>query len=190
MKKLGQRIQAVKGRGEGLLVSGGPVGYPDLDATRKYVETYLKSGIDIVEFSMPSLEPYIDTRIIAESNIQALTLEPDLERHFDMLARIREDFPDEPFYMMAYADIIRSFGVERLVKRLVDFEIDALELPDKDERVPELATQLDAALAAAGIYRTYILHHPFEWEYLDRIKQKARGIALLQSVADGAGRRG
>jgi tryptophan synthase alpha chain len=189
MNKLDQRIKDVQDRGEKLLVSGVPVGYPDLEATRDIVDTYIKSGIDIVEFSMPSLDPYIDTQIIADSNVQALTLQPDLERHFDMLARVRGDLPDEPFYMMAYADVIQGYGVERFVKRLVELEIDALELPDSEQRVPELVAELDASLAAAGIYRTYILHHPFEWAFFDRIKHGARGITLLQSVADAEGKR-
>ena len=189
MKKIEKRMREVLSRGEKILVSGVPVGYPDLDSTRRVVETYMRSGIDVVEFSMPSLNPHIDTKIIAESNIQALTLEPDLNRHFDGLAKVREDFPDEPFYMMAYADIINAFGVDRFVKALDELEIDSVELPDKEDAVPELAGELDRALEKAGIYRTYILHHPFDWDFFSNIKDKAHGFVLLQSFADARGRR-
>ena len=189
MKKIEKRMQDVLNRGEKILVSGVPVGYPDLDSTRKIVEIYLKSGIDVVEFSMPSPDPYIDTRIIADANVKALTLEPELDKYFDVLFKVREDFPDEPFYTMTYADIIRSYGVERFVETIHQIGIDAVELPDKEETVPDLASRLDTLLERTGIYRTYILQHPFDEQYFTSIKNKAGGFVLLQSFADGAGKR-
>ena len=189
MKKIEKRMQDVLNRGEKILVSGVPVGYPDVDATRRIVEIYIKSGIDVVEFSMPSPDPYIDTRIIADANVKALTLEPKLDTYFDVLFKVREDFPDEPFYTMAYADIIRSYGVERFVETICQVGIDAVELPDKEEKVPELASQLNMLLEKTGIYRTYILQHPFDEKYFMSIKNKARGFVLLQSFADAAGKR-
>lgn len=189
MKKIEKRMQDVLSRGEKILVSGVPVGYPDVDSTRRIVELYLKSGIDVVEFSMPSPDPYIDTKIIADANVKALTLEPKLDRYFDAMFKVREDFPDEPFYMMAYADVIRSYGIERFVETICRIGIDALELPDREEAVPDLASQLDTLLEKTGIYRTYILQHPFDEKYFMSIKNKARGFVLLQSFADAAGKR-
>ncbi len=189
MKKIEVRMQEVLKRGEKVLVSGVPIGYPDLDTTRRIVEIYIKSGIDVVEFSMASPNPHIDTRIIAESNIKALQLEPALDKHLDALSRIRQDFPDEPFYMMAYADFIRGVGTERFVSCIREVGVDALELPDKEETVPDLVAELDPLLEQAEIYRTYILHHPFNRDFFDAIKDKARGFVLLQSVADAMGRR-
>lgn len=190
MKKIEKRMQDVLSRGEKILVSGVPVGHPDLDATRRIVEIYLRSGIDVVEFSMPSLRPYIDTKIIADANIKALTLEPELDKYLEVLFKVREDFPEEPFYMMAYADIIRSYGIERFVEIIGQIGIDAVELPDRDETVPDLANHFDALLEKTGIYRTYILHHPFDKQYFMSIKKKAHGFVLLQSFADAAGKRG
>jgi tryptophan synthase alpha chain len=189
MKKIDKRFQDVLGRGEKVLVSGVPIGYPNVDATRRVVEAYIKSGIDVVEFSMPSPDPYIDTKIIADSNTTALTSEPNLQKYFDVLFKVRQDFPDEPFYMMAYADVINKYGIELFVETIHQLDIDALELPDKQETVPGLPGQLDHLLEKAGIYRTYILHHPFNTEYFISIQNKARGFVLLQSYADPAGKR-
>jgi tryptophan synthase alpha chain len=138
---------------------------------------------------MPSPDPYIDTKIIADANVKALTLEPKLDRYFDALFKVREDYPDEPFYTMAYADIIRGYGVERFVETICQIGIDAVELPDKEEKVPDLAGPLDTLLVKTGIYRTYILQHPFDEKYFMSIKNTARGFVLLQSFADAAGRR-
>lgn len=189
MKKIDKRIQEVLERGERVLVSGVPVGYPSLEETRRLVDLYIESGIDIVEFSMPAKDPYIDSKIIAESNVRALDLEPNLDRYFDTMYAIRKERPDEPFYMMAYADLIQSYGLEEFVKHLVKIGIDGIELPDKDEMVPELAEELDALLKDNEIYRIYILHHPFDEEYLEEIAKDASGFIILQSAADQKGER-
>lgn len=189
MKKIEKRIKDVLGRGEKILVSGVPVGYPDIESTRKMVEIYITSGIDIVEFSMPTLNPYIDTAVIADANRKSLELEPDLQQYFDICARVRQDYPEEPFYMMAYADIIQAYGVEPFVEAIQEIEIDAVELPDKEELVPELAIRLDAALSAAGIYRAYFLKHPCNQKYVEEIKDRVHAFVLVQSIADAAGKR-
>lgn len=189
MKKIDQRMREVLSQGEKILVSGVPVGYPSLDETRKLVEVYIRSGIDVVEFSMPIRNPYIDTKIIADSNISALDKEPNLEKHFEMLHKIREDYPDEPFYMMAYANTIKEFGLKRFVEQLVELEIDGVELPDKDEIVPELAEALEDRFYANDIYRIFFLQHPLDHNYLMEIKDKVAGFALLQSVANADGKR-
>jgi len=189
MKKLDKRIQAVLAKGEKVLVSGVPVGYPNLDETRKLVEVYIRSGMDVVEFSMPTRNPYIDTQTIADSNVKALDLESDLERYFKTLHVVRCDFPDEPFYMMAYADLISQFGLKNFVQQLVELEIDGVELPDKDEMVPELAAEMEALFDQHGIYRIYILHHPFDKKFFETIKDKAEGFVILQAIADGNGNR-
>jgi tryptophan synthase alpha chain len=189
MKKIDRRIQDVLEKGEKVLVSGVPVGYPNLDETQKLVEVYLRSGMDIVEFSMPTRNPYIDTQIIADSNVKALDLEPDLDHYFETLHNIRKEFPNEPFYMMAYADLILQFGLKNFVDQLVELEIDGVELPDKDEMVPELASEMETLFDQNGIYRIYILHHPFNSAFFSKIKEKAAGFLLLQSIADEKGNR-
>ncbi len=189
MTTISARMQQVLSRGEKVLVSGVPVGYPDIDATRRVVEIYIRSGIDLVEFSMPSPKPYIDTNIIADSNMKALNLEPELDKYLAVLAKVRKDFPDEPFYMMAYADFIRQYGLERFVASIREIGVESLEFPDKEEKEPELWRQLDASLEKAGIDRTYIFHHPFDKKFLGQVKKKARGFVLLQSFADAAGKR-
>lgn len=189
MKKIDMRIRDVLNRGEKVLVSGVPVGYPNLEETRKIVEVYIRSGIDVVEFSMPTCDPYIDTKTIADSNVEALNLEPNLERYFEVLHAVHMDFPDEPFYMMAYANLILEYGLEKFVDQLAQLEIDGVELPDKDEMVPQLVTEMRALFNQKGIYRVYFLQHPFSQDYFNSVKEKTAGFVILQAIADAAGKR-
>jgi tryptophan synthase alpha chain len=189
MKKIDQRFKSVLEKGEKVLVSGVPVGYPSLEETRKLVDVYIQSGIDVVEFSMPTRNPYIDTQIIADSNVKALNLEPNLDRYFETMHAVRKDYPDEPFYMMAYADLISQFGLKKFVEELVSLEIDGVELPDKDEMVPELAAEMEALFEQYAIYRIYFLQHPFSDDYFDMVKDRTAGFVILQAFADAEGKR-
>lgn len=189
MKKIDQRFKSVLEKGEKVLVSGVPVGYPNLDETRKLVDVYIQSGIDVVEFSMPTRNPYIDTKIIADSNIKALDLEPSLDCYFETMHAVRKEYPDEPFYMMAYADLISQFGLKDFVKELVSLEIDGVELPDKDEMVPELAAEMEALFEENNIYRIYFLQHPFNNNYFEMVKDRTAGFVILQAFADAEGKR-
>ncbi|HEY59485.1 MAG TPA: tryptophan synthase subunit alpha [Anaerolineae bacterium] len=189
MKKIDMRIRDVLNRGEKVLVSGVPVGYPNLEETRKIVEIYIRSGIDVVEFSMPTRDPYIDTKTITDSNVKALNLEPNLECYFEALHAVRRDFPDEPFYMMAYANFILEFGLEKFVDQLVQLDIDGLELPDKDGVVPKLVVEMEALFNQKGIYRVYFLQYPFNQDYYNSVKDKINGFVILQAIADVDGER-
>lgn len=189
LKKIDIRFQEVLARGEKVLVSGVPVGYPSLDETIKLVDIYLKGGIDVVEFSMPAENPYIDTKVIADSNVKALELESNLDRYFSVIRSIRAKYPDEPFYMMAYADLIERYGIDNFVTQLKESEIDGLELPDKDEMVPYFAEELEKKLKENGVYRIYFLQHPFNANYVNQIKEETAGFVILQSIANQQGKR-
>lgn len=189
VKKLDAKMKKLLDRGEKVVVSGVPIGFPTLDETLKIAEVYINSGIDIVEFSMPSRDPYIDSKSIADSNVEALDLESDLDKYFETLFKIRNNYPDEPFYMMAYANFIKPYGVENFVKTIKELEIDGLELPDKDESDPEFCQQLLELLEQEDIYRIYIAHDPFNVEHFRKIKDEVKGFLILQAASDEEGKR-
>ena len=189
MNTLDQKMQSILAKGEKLLVSGIPIGYPNLDETRKIADIYLESGIDIAEFSMPSHDPYIDSEIIAKSNIKALNLEPDYDKYFDTLFKIRSNYPEEPFYMMAYANYIKPYGLENFVRTIKELDISGVELPDRDELDPDFNNEFTHLLNEVGIYRIYILHDPFDENALVALKEKIKGFVILQAACDPQGKR-
>ena len=91
--------------------------------------------------------------------------------------------------MMAYADIILQYG-DRTIRGNNSWDRNLIWSNSRiRRRGPELVSQLDPLLEKAGIYRTYILRHPFDEEFFNRIKAKAHGFVLLQSIADDLGKR-
>ncbi len=189
MNRLDIRIQDVLGRGEKFLCCVLPLGDPDLKTSRNILEIFLQSGVDIVELMLPSQDPYFDSLPIAESNRRALTAQSDYESYFKAIAEIREAYPDEPFEVMTYSDVVKKVGVSQFTKGLRDAEIDAHLLADATAIAPDVIHDMDPLLEDAAIYRIRFMPHPFQENLLEDIGRHARGFMILQSIADDAGDR-
>lgn len=189
MNKIDIRIQDVLGRGEKFLCCVLPLGDPDLETSRNLLEIFLKSGVDIVELMLPSQDPYFDSQPIAESNRRALTAQSDYQMYFKAIAEIREDYPDEPFEVMTYSDVVKNVGISQFVDGLREAEVDAHLLADATAIAPDVVHDMDPLLEDAEIYRIRFMPHPFQESLLEDIGQNARGFMILQSIADEAGDR-
>ena len=189
MNKIDIRIQDVLGRGEKFLCCVLPLGDPDLETSRNLLEIFLKSGVDIVELMLPSQDPYFDSQPIAESNRRALTAQSDYQMYFKAIAEIREDYPDEPFEVMTYSDVVKNVGISQFVDGLREAEVDAHLLADATAIAPDVVHDMDPLLEDAEIYRIRFMPHPFQESLLEDIGQHARGFMILQSIADEAGDR-
>ena len=189
MNKLESKIKEVLGRGEKLLSCLLPLGDPDLNTSLKLVEIYLQAGVDIVELGMPSNNPYLDSRQIAESNRRSFQGQPDLSNYFDAIKIIRKEFPAEPFEVMAYADTVLDYGIARFVDAVKEAEINAHLLADATVISPDIVQQMDALLAPLLIYRIRFMPHPFQEILLKDIGENGRGFMILQSIADSSGKR-
>ncbi|HEY45492.1 MAG: hypothetical protein AMJ88_14180 [Anaerolineae bacterium SM23_ 63] len=189
MNRIDIRIEAVLERGEKFLCGVLPLGDPDLTTSRKILEIFLQSGVDIVELMLPSQDPYFDSQPIAESNRRALTAQSDYRMYFKAIAEIRKDYPDEPFEVMTYSDVVKNVGPSQFVNSLREAEVDAHLLADATAIAPDVIHDMDPLLEDAAIYRIRFMPHPFQENLLEDIKQYARGFMILQSIADEAGDR-
>jgi tryptophan synthase alpha chain len=189
MNRIDGRIQKVLDRGEKFLCCVLPLGDPDLKTSRKILEIFLNSGVDIVELMLPSQNPYFDSHPIAESNRRSLQVESDFQEYFKTIAEIRNDYPDEPFEVMTYSDVVKKCGISHFVNGLREADVDAHLLADATAIAPDVIHDMDPLLEEAGIYRIRFMPHPFQEHLLDDIGTKARGFLILQSIADESGNR-
>jgi len=189
MNRVDIRIKEVKDRGEKFLVCLLPLGDPNLKKSHELVELYLKAGVDIVELGMPSHKPYLDSVNIAESNIRSFQAEENLDKYFDTIKAIRKDFPKEPFDVMAYADTVKSYGVDRFVGQIIEADMDCFLLADATVITPDIVEDIDPVLEKAGVYRVRFMPHPFNEKLLPDIGKNAKGFVILQAIADAQGNR-
>ncbi len=189
MNRIDSRVKAVRERGEKGLFCLLPLGDPDLKTSRELVELYLRAGADLIELGLPSRAPYLDSIQIAQSNQRSFKAEPNLMVYFDAIRAIRQDYPYEPFEVMAYSDIVKEVGVARFVDELQRSDVDAHLLADATEIGPEIVQEMDPLLASHGIYRIRFMPHPFRESLLQDIGANARGAMILQSFANPGGQR-
>jgi tryptophan synthase alpha chain len=189
MNRIDIRIQDVLGRDEKFICGVLPLGDPDLKTSRNILEIFLRSGVDIVELMLPSQDPYFDSQPIAESNRRALAAQSDYQMYFKAIAEIRNDYPDEPFEVMTYSDVVKNVGISHFVNGLREAEVDGHLLADATAIDPDVIHDMDPLLEDAAIYRIRFMPHPFQEHLLDDIGHHARGFMILQSIADEAGDR-
>jgi tryptophan synthase alpha chain len=189
MNRIDSRIKKVLDRGEKFLCCVLPLGDPDLKTSRKILEIFLQSGVDIVELMLPSQDPYFDSQPIAESNQRSLLAESNYQKYFETIVEIRNDYPDEPFEVMTYSDVVKNYGISRFVDGLREADVDAHLLADATAIAPDVVHDMDPLLEDAGIYRIRFMPHPFQEHLLDDIAHYARGFMILQSISDEAGNR-
>jgi tryptophan synthase alpha chain len=189
MNRLDQRKKDVAAKGEKVLVCLLPLGDPDLDTSRRLVDIYKESGVDLVEFGLPSKDPYLDSTQIAESNRRSLEVQPDYDKYFETIKAIRRDYPDEPFEVMAYSDTVKEVGVRRFVDGLQTADMDAHLLADATVIAPDVVQEMDPLLEPHNIYRIRFMPHPFQENLLQDIQENAQGFMILQAIADESGNR-
>ena len=189
MNRLDRRIEDVLNRNERFLCCLLPLGDPDLKTSHKLVELYLESGVDVVELVMPSQDPYLDSRQLSQSAMRAIKAESDYFKYFKAIKQIRQDYPNEPFEVMTYSDVVEGYGVAKFVDGLGDADMDAHLLADATVIAPKIIDQMDPLLETASIYRIRFMPHPFQEDLLPDIAENGRGFMILQSIKDETGRR-
>lgn len=189
MNRLMHRIQEVLHRGEKLLCCVLPLGDPNRQTSKRLVELFLESGVDIVELMIPSRDPYFDSSQIHDACRRALSDETEYEAYLDLIGEIRSAYPEEPFEVMTYSDVVQALGVNRFVRGLKDAEIEAHLLADSIAADPSLLEEMDPLLANASIMRIRFMPHPFREDLLPDIAENGRGFMILQSIMDEKGNR-
>ena len=189
MNRLDTRIEDVLHRDERFLCCLLPLGDPDLKTSRELVELYLESGVDIVELVMPSRDPYLDSQQLSQSAVRAIGAESNYSEYFKTIKQIRQDYPNEPFEVMTYSDVVEGYGVARFVDGLADADMDAHLLADATVIAPKIIEQMDPLLESASIYRIRFMPHPFQEDLLPDIAENGRGFMILQSITDEQGGR-
>lgn len=187
--RIDERIQAVLKRGEKVLVGLIPFGDPNLEVSTRLVDVYLESGVDIVEFALPSDNPFVDSQQISDSGARALRGEPNILKHLEQIKKIRQKYPQEPFEVMAYSDALQKASMENFVAGMAEADIDAHLLADSVYREKSEVEELEMLLRAADIYRIHFMPHPFQDDLLEDIGRDGKGFMILQSIADEDGNR-
>lgn len=116
-------------RAKPLLMTHVVAGYPDLDESRKIVETMVDNGADLIEIQIPFTDPLADGPAITAANRAALARGVRPKDVFVMVRRLIHDTA-APLLVMTYANIPHRMGFERFASACAEAGAAGVIIPD------------------------------------------------------------
>lgn len=173
-----------KEAGRPLLMPYAVGGYPDSADCLRIVETYLKSGADLVELGIPFSDPLADGPVIQGASQVALR---SGVRPADVLDIAKEAAgKGAKLVLLSYLNTILAFGPERFFERCGDSGVLGVVVPD----VPvEEAADLQTTARARGVDVILLAAPTSTDERLARIAAAASGFIYCVSTTGVTGAR-
>lgn len=129
-------------------------GDPDFETSLAAGRALLSSGVDVLELGVPFSDPLADGLTNQLAAQRALESGMTAERVFDLVRRLRAEFPAAPIVFYTYYNLVFAHGVEAYAGRAAGAGVDGLLTLDLP---PEEAQELQAAAAAHGVKTVFIV---------------------------------
>ena len=122
-------------------------GDPDFDTSLNACRTVLANGVDILELGVPFSDPLADGLTNQLAAQRALSSGMTAARVFELVRRLRSEFPEVPIAFYTYYNLVFSNGTESYLKAAKEAGVDAiltLDLPPEEaDELSELARKHD-----------------------------------------------
>lgn len=102
-------------------------GDPNLETTKKLINSISAAGADLIELGIPFSDPTAEGPVIQSANKRALEGGVTTDKIFEMLEDVNVE---TPIVFMTYANVLFSYGLERFAKRAAQVGICGVILPD------------------------------------------------------------
>ena len=151
-------------------------GDPDLETTAKLVRAAQANGADLIELGIPFSDPTAEGPVIQEASTRALAAGTTTDKVFDLVRDLRRDVT-VPLVFMTYANLVYSYGTDRLLAKSAGAGVQGLILPD----VPfEEKAEFAPACRAHGLELISLIA-PTSEARIGRIAREAEGFVYCVS---------
>jgi tryptophan synthase alpha chain len=174
---MGNEIDNVFFKGNRLkLMTHVVAGYPDLETSKKIIQSMATCGVDLVEIQIPFSDPLADGPTIMAANQQALDNGVTPDDCFKMARELKEKV-DIPLLFMTYTNVAFCMGMERFVSESAACGIDGLIIPDLpfDEDNQDYVS----ILKKYSLYPIWVVSSDIKTFRLKRILKIARGFIYI-----------
>lgn len=117
-------------------------GYPTLDDSFEVAKGLIEGGAYALEVQIPFSDPSADGPVIEAACVHSLAGGFKVKQGFELVRRIKEYKADMPVYIMSYASIVFTRGVEQFILDAKEAGVCGLIIPDltvgSDEGLYEL----------------------------------------------------
>lgn len=184
MERYQQLFTRLSEKKEGAFVPFVTLGDPSPEQSLKIIDTLIAAGADALELGVPFSDPLADGPTIQDANLRAFAAGVTPGQCFEMLATIRQKYPEIPIGLLMYANLVFSNGIDEFYQRCAQVGVDSVLVADVP--VEESAPFRTAALRH-GIAPIFICPPNADDELLREIASYGRGYTYLVSRAGVTG---
>jgi len=123
-------FEALELRGEIAWIPFLMLGYPDMESSIKFIETFIEHGADALEIGIPFSDPVADGILIQETARVALENGSTVGKCMEALTQIRAKHPSIPFGLLTYANLVFHPGLDRFYSQCKQAGVDSVLIAD------------------------------------------------------------
>ena len=113
MGRIGDKLAALRRRGETALIPFLTAGDPDLATTRTLAAEVMRAGADLLELGVPFSDPMADGPTLQRAAARGLRAGASLPQVFEIVAEIRRG-SDIPIFLLGYYNPFFRYGLARV----------------------------------------------------------------------------
>ncbi len=157
---------------------------PNPDLSLKIMQTLAKSGADALELGIPFSDPLADGPTIQGANLRALNAGANPDICFELIGKIRAEYPQLPIGLLMYATLVYARGIDDFYRHCADAGIDSVLIAD----VPtNQGAEFTEAAQRHGVKAIFIAPPNASDETLRQVAELGSGYTYLLSRAGVTG---
>jgi len=185
MGRIGERLAAVRARGERALIPFITAGDPDLGVTEALIPALAEAGADVIELGVPFSDPTAEGPTIQRSSERALAAGTTLRRVLGLVKSLRTKV-DVPIVLMGYANSFLTMGERNFPEAAREAGVDGVITVDCP---PEEEPAYFENLEACGVDAILLAAPTTTPERLAMLAQRTRGFFYYVSLTGVTGAR-
>lgn len=177
-------FQRLADNNQGAFVPFVTIGDPNPEQSLRIMQTLVESGADALELGIPFSDPLADGPTIQGANIRALDAKTTPDVCFELIGKIRAQYPELPIGLLMYANLVYARGVDNFYQRCQQAGIDSVLVADVPTNESE---EFVAAANKYGIKPIFIAPPTASDETLKSVAELGGGYTYLLSRAGVTG---
>jgi tryptophan synthase alpha chain len=185
MGRLGERMAALRERGERALIPFVTAGDPDLATTERLLHALALAGADAIEIGVPFSDPMAEGPTIQRSSERALCMGTSLRRILEVVRKARSQI-EVPLILMGYANNFFAMGEKNFADAARTVGVDGVIVVDLP---PEEGDVFYPALKEADVAPILLASPTTTLERVERLAKETRGFLYYVSLTGVTGAR-
>lgn len=103
---------------------------PNFDESLSIIRCLIENGADALELGLPFSDPIADGPVIQKASIRALDGGATIDRCFEVVTIIRQEYPEIPIGLLVYSNLIVAPGMDSFYQRAKQAGVDSVLVAD------------------------------------------------------------